>query len=264
MKRNWTTEELVDSWTLLPNELELIGIRNDQGNTGSKSNKAGPNHLGFALLLKFFQLEARFPDAKNEIPRTVIAYVARQLRVDSETYLRYDWRGRTFSRHRGRILRFFGFREALRRDANEMVEWLCSQVLTQEQDIEHLKDAVYSRFRQLHLVPPAPDPILRLIHSALHTYEERLFAIISTRLATTTKQRLQQLLQPTPRRVEIEHDRPFWLELRHDPGRPGLETALAEIAKLVRLNELDLPPDLFAGLSHKVGVNPTLLQPGAK
>src|SRR5689334_13075829 len=41
MKRNWTTEELIDYWTLLPNELELVG------------NKIGPTCLGFAVLLKF-------------------------------------------------------------------------------------------------------------------------------------------------------------------------------------------------------------------
>ena len=47
-------------------------------------------------------------------------------------------------------------------------------------------------------------------------------------------------------------DRPFWLELRHDPGRPSLETALTEISKLARLRDLDLPTDLFAGLAPKV------------
>ncbi len=82
MKRNWTTEELVDSWTLLPNELELVG------------NKTGATRLGFAVLLKFFQLEARFPQAKNESPRLVVAYVAKQVSVEPDEYLRYDWRTR--------------------------------------------------------------------------------------------------------------------------------------------------------------------------
>ena len=73
MKRNWTLDELVESWTLLPLELELVG------------NKSGPTRLGFALLLKFFALEARFPAAKNEIPRIVIAHVAKQVAVPPTT-----------------------------------------------------------------------------------------------------------------------------------------------------------------------------------
>ncbi len=112
----------------------------------------------------------------------------------------------------------------------------------------------------MRLEPPAPEPILRLIRSALRTYEERLFATIAGRLSEATQQRLQQLLQtasPGPASVEAVNaaetdDRPFWLELRHDPRRPSLDTALSEIAKLARLRELDLPPTLFAGLAPKV------------
>ncbi len=261
MKRNWTTEELVEHWTLLPKELELMG------------NKTGPTRLGFAVLLKFFQLEARFPQAKNEIPRLVVSYVAKQVSVEADEYLRYDWRGRMISNHRVQIRDFFGFREALRADTEEVSDWLCNYVLAQDQDIEHLKELVYARFRQLHIEPPAPDPIMRLIRSAFHTYEERLFVDISGRLSVTTKQSLQKLLHVTTSRsmsasmssVSVEaansvnssnynelDDRPFWLELRHDPGRPSLESALTEIGKLARLRELDLPASLFAGLSPKV------------
>jgi hypothetical protein len=67
MKRVWNTEELVEHWTLMPPELELPG------------NKSGATRLGFALLLKFFQHEACFPKDANEIPDTVISYVAKQV-----------------------------------------------------------------------------------------------------------------------------------------------------------------------------------------
>ena len=44
VKPNWDTEELIENWTLLPTELELL------------ENKVGGNKIGFALLLKHFQL----------------------------------------------------------------------------------------------------------------------------------------------------------------------------------------------------------------
>lgn len=47
MKRDLSQEELVDGWTLAPNELLLM------------INKSGPGRLGFAAMLKFFQAEAR-------------------------------------------------------------------------------------------------------------------------------------------------------------------------------------------------------------
>ena len=46
VKLNWDTEELIENWTLLPQELELT------------KKKVGGNQIGFALLLKHFQLFA--------------------------------------------------------------------------------------------------------------------------------------------------------------------------------------------------------------
>jgi hypothetical protein len=45
MKRAWTEQELAGQWLLFPQERPLLG------------NKSGATRLGFALLLKFFQLE---------------------------------------------------------------------------------------------------------------------------------------------------------------------------------------------------------------
>ena len=47
MKRQWDAEELVEHFTLLPEEMKLL------------ENKSEENRLGFAVLLKFFQMEAK-------------------------------------------------------------------------------------------------------------------------------------------------------------------------------------------------------------
>ncbi len=49
VKANWDTEELIENWTLLPTELNLVG------------NKVGANQIGFAVLLKYFQNSSPFP-----------------------------------------------------------------------------------------------------------------------------------------------------------------------------------------------------------
>ena len=56
VKAHWNTEELVENWTLVPQELELV------------NKKVGANQIGFAIFLKYFQLMARFPDSPAEIP----------------------------------------------------------------------------------------------------------------------------------------------------------------------------------------------------
>ncbi|MGQ4334814.1 hypothetical protein [Streptomyces hayashii] len=37
------------------------------GDWGLVANKSGPTRLGFSLLLKFFELEGRFPDVLEEV-----------------------------------------------------------------------------------------------------------------------------------------------------------------------------------------------------
>ena len=61
MRAEWSAEDLVGSWTLVDEDWRLVG------------NKSGPTRLGFALLLKFFELEARFRASIEELPTAAVA-----------------------------------------------------------------------------------------------------------------------------------------------------------------------------------------------
>jgi hypothetical protein len=74
------------------------------------ANKTGPTRLGFALLKKFFELEARFPRGPEEVPPGAVAYVAGQVSVDAAAFERYPWAGRSIKGHRAQIRQAFGFR----------------------------------------------------------------------------------------------------------------------------------------------------------
>ena len=65
MNRDWNADELAEHWTLLPDEKRLL------------ANKSGPTRLGFAVLLKFFQHEGRFPRQRQDVPGVAIERVAR-------------------------------------------------------------------------------------------------------------------------------------------------------------------------------------------
>src|SRR5205807_10202102 len=101
MKRTWDIEELIEHFTLVPPELELLG------------NKTGATRLGFALLLKCFRLEGRFFTAKHESPRSVVDYVAHQIKVDAALFTEYGWEGLTIVNHRTMILVTFEIRTAM-------------------------------------------------------------------------------------------------------------------------------------------------------
>ena len=100
MKQDWTDEELVEFWTLYEAETTLL------------ANKAGATRLGFAVLLKFFQVQARFPNFFEEIPSTAVAYLAKQLKIPASLFLKYDKLSRSLKYHRAQIREHFDFRES--------------------------------------------------------------------------------------------------------------------------------------------------------
>ena len=91
MKRNWSSDELLENFTILETEFEVMG------------RLTGLAKLGFSVVLKFFQIEARFPEQADEIPRILIEYIAKQLNVDPTLFKEYILKGRTYRRHQKQI-----------------------------------------------------------------------------------------------------------------------------------------------------------------
>jgi hypothetical protein len=121
--------------------------------------------------------------------------------------------------------------------------------------MDRLKAAVHERCRLLHIEPPTPERIERLIRSAIAEYERKFCEALVSRLSPETQAQLNALLLPTePLFQDIAHEpgRALLHELRADPGRASLESAQEEIAKLEHTRSFHLPPDLFAALSPQV------------
>ena len=69
MPQEYDGEALMVDWTLLPAEEVLVG------------SKRGPARLGFAVLLKFFQREGRFPQRPQDVPPPVVGHLAAQVGI---------------------------------------------------------------------------------------------------------------------------------------------------------------------------------------
>jgi TnpA family transposase len=246
LKRHWELEDLIEHFTLLPNELATLG------------NKTGETRLSFAVMLKHFQYEARFPNHKHEIPKEVIRYIAKQLALNEELFEHYDWKGRSVKYHRVQIRDFFGFREATVDDTNNVSEWLCNRILYYDSDFDHLKVQVYDQFRELHIEPPTADRVDRLVRSAIRTHETQFFQDVYQKLSEDTITKMDHLISNLAayEESEIESEKCAedltFSEFRSDPGRIGLESVFREITKLKTIKQLNLPNDLFNHLPQKV------------
>jgi len=254
VKFNLDTEELIENWTLVPQELELV------------KKKIGAGQMGFAILLKYFQLMARFPDDKAEIPDSVIKYVASQLQVDSSLYSQYNWQGRTIKQHRAEIREMFEFRTVTLSDSVALSDWLISEILPNEQRFEVLQEQTYQQFRTLQIEPPTVKQIERLIKSAIYQQETKFCHQTYSQLTPTIIEQIDILLKTeeasktetttsdnqNPKETTLPLKTSDFAFLKTDPGPVGLESFLTEIEKLKQIRSIGLPPDLFDGISPKL------------
>ncbi len=141
MKRQWDIEDLIEHFTLVEDDLKIL------------ANKTGATRLGCALLLKCFQLEGHFPNAKHEIPRSVVDYVAHQLKLPSALFSEYDWQGHTIKLHRAQIREELGFREATAADSDALSAWLITTQLAADQNLDHLTVKVLAELRERKIEP---------------------------------------------------------------------------------------------------------------
>ncbi len=266
MKRQWTNEELIEHWTISAKELDLIG-----------DSKTDHNLLGAACLLKYFQQEGRFPAQKQDIPPIVIVHLAQQLGVVPEKIIPYDWEGRTIKAHRAAIRTFLGVHEATLADEEALIEWLCKEMVAEHRQEEALTASLYTRCKEQLIDPPTPDRVRRLVHTAIHHFDERLCATIMQQLSVETRTQLDALLTVQLPEAQAREETASALEeaeveagtaevsqepapprpqsalqaLKQDVGPLSLERVLQEIAKLERIHQLGLPADLFAHVSAK-------------
>jgi hypothetical protein len=240
MKRDWHSEELIEHWTLTPGEVQQA------------LSKREPSRLGFAVMFKFFQHQGRFPKSAREVPKAVVDYLASQLEVAPARWDEYDWDGRTTQSHRSEIRKLLGFREATVADGEALVSWLCDHCLPQTQRFEHIKSAAYERLQSLRIEPPTPARLDRLIHSAVHTFDQRFCDTVYGRSPPATREQLEALLTIDDEADTADETASSWgrtvlQALRADPGPATLDTLFQEIDKLNKLREMNISTLAISG-----------------
>ncbi|WP_072691401.1 Tn3 family transposase [Rhodococcus marinonascens] len=236
MVQEWSTEDLIGSWTLVGEDWRLVG------------NKSGATRLGFSLLLKFFELEARFPIGPEELPAAAVAYMAEQVKIDPALLDFYRWTGRTIEYHRAQVRDAFGFRESSRSDEDNLSSWLATEVCPVELRDGQLRQALLVRCRAERVEPPGR--IDRIIGSARTAFEKRFCERTVSRLSEVSIAGLNNVVAVGA--APLSGGRNLLAELKSDPGKVSLETLLREVDKLSAVRAVELPAHLFADASEKL------------
>ena len=233
VRQEWSPEDVVACWTLVDGDWDLV------------VNKSGPTRLGFCLMLKFFEIEGRFPEFIEEFPQPAVEYVAGLVKVPAAEVAKYDLAGA--KRHRKQIREALGFRPSMLADEERLTEWMAAEVCPVELVEDRRREALLVQCRVERIEPPGRTRVEKVLVAARNRWERAFCARTIERLGEVCVGRLLTLV------AEGNDDGSALLaSLRRDPGAVGLDSLLTEITKLNEVRGLGLPEGLFADCSEKM------------
>ena len=239
--------DLVEHWTLLPGEINLLAGKHD-----------GPTKLAFALLVKFYGRYGRFPRGRSELRDEVVDFVAVQAKVPAADLGLYAWGGPTIKRHRAEIRRFFGFRTFTVADFEKLTDWLAGDYTQRVRRPELVREHFLAECHTRQLEPPTPGQIDRLVASALARGGESVAGRVAGLLDAAVLARLLALVQPSApdsdaaddeeaddavdaEKAAEEPDPDLLRWIKTSAGDVSLKTMQDEIAKLEAVRAFALP-----------------------
>jgi len=205
------------------------------------------NRLGFALLLKSLQHLGYFPEKPEEIPYSVKVFIAKQLKVPEQALVDYAWSSRTRDNHLALIREETGFRFASGADKKQLEDWLSFEGTKRVHTHEDLIELALGRLSVLKIELPTEGELRRIVGSAINSFFQKVYRVVSARLLENSRQRLDELIVVADGESQSTFD-----QLKREPGQAGVDNLGKEIAKLQKLKSMVLPTDLFGGIPGKV------------
>lgn len=205
-------------------------ILDEKDIAAAKTKHGIHNQLAFAVMLKFFEINQRFPSPQDDIV-SLISAVTCQLNCEEITEL--DTSNRSYKRFCLEIRSQFGFRHATQADQqlflNHYNVSIFPEALTQTQELEK----AYSYYRVQKLAPPAPLYLERILKSAHHNFELEYFKTIEQRLSVETKLAITDLLK------KVESEEESAIDTSEEAEDDAVNNAPAICpSSIIRFNEL--------------------------
>ncbi|MCP4287143.1 MAG: Tn3 family transposase [Gammaproteobacteria bacterium] len=233
MKQVWTEAELSEHWTLHDEDYTLL------------KGKTGQGRLALAVLLRHYQLYARFPKRIDEIASVVLEYVGFQVEASTNDLNDYACKSRTGRQHRCEILSHLGIRPFDKQAANCFRAWLIDTVFPEVPGPSYLDELITEWLLHNHFERPGGYRLERMINSAERTFDRRLFQRIHGRLNKDICLRLDGILSEKDGVSEFSR-------ICADLGPVSLDSVLRAVDRLETLRGLELPADILQDINPKL------------
>ena len=221
------------------------------------TNNRDKNRLTFAVMLKFFQVNGRYPTKKDTIEPILLYSLAKQLNTSYTLFEFTHLETRTAKRFRSKIREFLGFRTALCSDAEILITWLLEQAEKEPHTLPQYRDKAHQFFMTNKLEPFAPKKTDRYIRTAIHRFEKQFFANIVKQLPSASIKIVNDLLRDDTKlndstKDNTPEDEITLRRLKADVVGVKLKHVAFEIKKLNFIRSIPIPSSLFDNTPRKL------------
>lgn len=222
-----------------------------------QSNNTEKNRLAFAIMLKFFQANGRYPTKKDTIDPMILSSLATQLKVSPVLFEPIYLGTRVSERFRRKIRGFLGYRIAKLSDAEILIAWLVDQTKNGSYTMPQYRDKAHQFFKENKLEPFTPERTDRYIRSAIHRFEKRFFSDIAKQLSLESVKLVNDLLSDdtktnSSKKDKIPDDEITLRRLKADVAGVKLKHVAFEIKKLNFIRSIPIPSSLFDSTPRKL------------
>ena len=229
-----TNDELIRHYTF--SEFDLASIRQRRGNH---------NRLGFAVQLCYLRYPGFALPTQGEPPAPLLAFIGRQLHIESDSWPQYAKRPETRREHLAELQAWLNLTTFSAADHRCFVEQLAGPAQQTDRGIV-LAEALVERLRQQRIILPTLDVIERVLSEALTCGTRVVYEALTAPLSDPHRRALDALLSM---REGGMGSGLVWL--RQPPGPPRPKHILVHLERLKAIRELGLPE----GLEHTVHPN---------
>lgn len=194
------------------------------------------NRIGFAVQLALVRYPGWTLSEYNDIPTSVIGYIAQQLQLPPESFQNYAQRENTLWEHMGEIREVYGYTNFSPQHQEHLLQHLTKQALENGNTL-HLIEIALSTLRQSKVILPAMYVIENIVWEAQQQADQKVYHMLYDSLTHEQKYKIDALLMPTENGIT-----PLaWL--KEFPGQSSPEAFLKVVKRLERIRAIGLNID---------------------
>ena len=234
-----TAAERLALFAIPEDEGELIRVYtlSKADRTFIQQHRGDPNRLGIAIQMSYLQHPGRVLGEKEKPNTRLLHFVATQLGVAPDVWMRYAARDETRREHVAELLLCLGLEPFTAEHARAVVSWLEPAAAQTTRGLV-LAQTLIAELRKRRIVLPPMAVIERLCAEAATRAQRTVFARLTDGLDTERRRELDRLL-------DLRDDSPYsilaWL--RTPPGPPTARAIVTHIKRLHTIRAIGLAPE---------------------